>query len=279
MMKRFYPCLLGLVLAISLSILPALAQDLPALPDDETEAVTTDQVVPGTPEAPAEEFAPDELTSEETTPVDEFDAPEEAAPQEVIIPSLELKGVEVTQAVMFLFRASGVNNYVIDPAVTGSVTVSLRDVPFTQALRSILDMVGATFQKEDGIYRIVPASEVPGGGAEGNYTDIGAPKRLRVFQPRFLDAAEIAILFGGTASGMGSFGSLYGNNQGGGARNTGLNTGLGTNTNTNRNTGANTNTTTNRNTSGNTGTGTGTGSGGGGGRGGGGGGRRGGASG
>jgi hypothetical protein len=235
-MKRFYPCLIGLVLAISLSILPALAQDLPALPDDETEAVTTDQVVPGTPEAPAEEFAPDELTPDDATPMDEFDAPEEAAPQEVIIPQLELKGVDVTQAVMFLFKASGVSNYLIDPAVKGSVTVSLRDVPFTQALRSILDMVGATFQKEDGIYRIVPASEVPEGGTEGNYTDITAPKRLRVFQPRFLDAAEIAILFGGTTSRWSSFGSGgYGNNQGGGARNTGRNTGR--NTNTNRNTG------------------------------------------
>jgi len=268
-MKRFYPCLIGLVLAISLSIVPALAQDLPALPDDETEAVTTDQVVPGTPEAPAEEIAPDEFTPDDATPVDEFGAPEEAAPQEVIIPQLELKGVDVTQAVMFLFKASGVSNYLIDPAVTGSVTVSLRDVPFTQALRSILDMVGATFQKEDGIYRIVPASAVSEGGTEGNYTDITAPRRLRVFQPRFLDAAEIAILFGGTSSRLSSYGTGgYGYNQGGN-RNTGRNTGLGTNTNTNRNTGLNTN----RNINDNTGTGTWTGSGGGSGRGGGGGGR------
>ena len=69
------------------------------------------------------------------------------------IPNLELDQADVRDALRIIFRTVGAN-YSIDPLVQGTVTLSIRDVPFETALRNVLNQVGATYRVEAGIYVI-----------------------------------------------------------------------------------------------------------------------------
>ena len=75
-------------------------------------------------------------------------------PSNKIIPSLDLDQADVRDALKILFRNVGVS-YSISPEVQGTVTVSLKNVPFETALQNILKQVTATYRVEAGIYQII----------------------------------------------------------------------------------------------------------------------------
>ena len=73
-------------------------------------------------------------------------------------------------------------NLVIDPNVTGEITVSLTDVTLKDALESILSVYGAAYIPGDNIIRILPIDEIP-----------KVTERLvtETFQIKHIDAAEV----------------------------------------------------------------------------------------
>ncbi len=92
-------------------------------------------------------------------------------PRDKIIPSLELQDADVRDAIRMLFKTAGVP-YTLSDQVQGTVTVTLTNVPFETALRSILGQVEATYEVTGGIYNIIPKPVFdPGQGGGG--TDLG----------------------------------------------------------------------------------------------------------
>ena len=76
-----------------------------------------------------------------------------------IIPSLELNEADVREALKILFRSVNVS-YSIAPDVQGTITLSLKNVPFETALRNITNQVDATYRVEGGVYQIIRREEV-----------------------------------------------------------------------------------------------------------------------
>lgn len=231
-MKKLCIYLIGLALITGLLAFPAIAQDDVTSPDDWGPVPTT-------------------------TIADDMDESENLV-------TLDFRDADVGDVLRTLFKDSGAS-YALPPEVKGRVTVSLNDVQFSVALRTILDQVKATFRREGNVYSILLAADVPA-------DDVGSsafrtPQRLRVIEVRFSDAAELAYLFGGTGSGAygvyPEFESFdYGGTGSGGNRGTGNNR---NNNNNNINNNRNTNTSnTNRNSTNTTGGGFGSGMGGGG---------------
>lgn len=79
-------------------------------------------------------------------------------PRDTIIPSLELNEADIRDALKVLFRNVGVS-YTIAPEVQGTVTVSLKNVPFETALRNVLNQVQATYRVEAAVYNIIKREE------------------------------------------------------------------------------------------------------------------------
>jgi type II secretory pathway component GspD/PulD (secretin) len=81
--------------------------------------------------------------------------------------SVTMEHADVRFALKQIFSSVGYN-YVLDPAVKGTITTSLKEVPFRAALTSVLRNVeqgpALTFRVEEGIYNIVPAAAVEAGG-------------------------------------------------------------------------------------------------------------------
>ncbi|MCW5937827.1 MAG: hypothetical protein KIT11_11040 [Fimbriimonadaceae bacterium] len=146
-----------------------------------------------------------------------------------IVPVLELDQADVRDALKVIFRAVNAS-YSVRQDVQGTVTVSLRDVPFETALRNVLNQVQATYSIEGGVYVIFPrpTSTIDAGA---NESEITAPAeqtspvvKIRV---RNADPALITAILAGnadiltppeqsTASGLGSSGSGSGLGGGGG---------------------------------------------------------------
>jgi len=168
----------------------------------------------------------------------------EIAPSEEVI-SLTMKEVDIAEVLRVMFRSAGLN-FSMEPGVSGKVTVSLENVPFNAALRTVLEQVGATFVKEEGIYKISSEAVT----ATGGISSIGipqTPKRLRVVEVRFTAAAEMARIFGGREA-QSSY--IYGGLEGSGSssnRNTGTSR-TGTSPNISRSSGTTSRSTTTRNT-------------------------------
>jgi type IV pilus assembly protein PilQ len=70
--------------------------------------------------------------------------------------SLNLREADLADVLRSLAELSGLN-FVVYPEVRGTVTVSLRDVPWDQALDCILKVNGYGFVVEGRIVRIGPA--------------------------------------------------------------------------------------------------------------------------
>jgi uncharacterized protein len=115
-----------------------------------------------------------------------------------IIPSLELNQADVRDALRALFRNVGVS-YTIAPDVQGTVTVSLRNVPFETALRNILGQVDATYRIEGGVYQIIRrelvAPPTPGMGGVAPVAEGRVVRRIRI---RSADPAFIAQMLSGS---------------------------------------------------------------------------------
>lgn len=155
--------------------------------------------------------------------------------------SLDLKNTSIETALASLFQGTG-KNYVLAPGVTGTVTLSLRDVPFEQALQATVRSAGLTYKLEDNVYVIRP-KEPTNNNVSTNYRPpeptpvdtsragqaiaelLSAEIRIEKIQLNFIDAVDVATIFGGEAlfSRTGSqhygaiYGSPYGYGMGGGA--------------------------------------------------------------
>jgi hypothetical protein len=154
------------------------------------------------------------------------------------IPSLELNQADVRDALRALFRNVGVS-YSIAPDVQGTVTLSLRNVPFETALRNVLNQVEATYRIEAGIYQIIRRQTpvVDPTGSQLPLPDPGAGLVVRRLRIRSADPMFIAMMlsesqdytaspeistivkgsqFGGIGGGFGGGGGLGGGGLGGG---------------------------------------------------------------
>lgn len=117
-------------------------------------------------------------------------------PRDKIIDSLELDQADVREALKILFKEVNVN-FTVDSNVTGTVTVSLKKVPFETALRNILNQVSATYKVEAGIYVIrLRETQVDNAGSGGTETlnNVKRDKPPVRIQLRYADPALIAML-------------------------------------------------------------------------------------
>jgi type II secretory pathway component GspD/PulD (secretin) len=121
------------------------------------------------------------------------------------IASLEFEQTDVREALRALFKNVGVS-YTIAPEVQGTITVSLKNVPFETALQNITRQVDATYRIEGGVYQIVKREEPPVAGT--NQEQIGVTpsnKVRRRIKIRYADPQFIATLLG-PANGSQNFG-------------------------------------------------------------------------
>ena len=130
-------------------------------------------------------------------------APVKASAQDIggqIIPSLELDAADVREALKILFRSVNVS-YSIAPDVQGTITVSLKNVPFETALRNILNQVEATYRVEGGVYQIIKReinTPNPTGPETGAPPPVSNPvRRLKI---RSADPQFIMLMLSGTQS-------------------------------------------------------------------------------
>ncbi len=122
-------------------------------------------------------------------------------PANQIIPSLELEQADVREAIKILFRNLNVS-YSIAPEVQGTVTVSLRNVPFETALQNILKQVNATYRVEGGVYQIIARID-PGVTTGPEQLPGGTPAAkppIRRLKIRSADPMFIMMMLSGTQS-------------------------------------------------------------------------------
>ncbi|RYG25106.1 hypothetical protein EON82_08335, partial [bacterium] len=115
-----------------------------------------------------------------------------------MISSLEFEQTDVREALRALFKNVGVS-YTIAPEVQGTITVSLKNVPFETALQNITRQVDATYRIEGGVYQIVRREEAPtvtSGGDQGQLGTITTNRVRRRIKIRYADPQFIAILLG-----------------------------------------------------------------------------------
>ncbi len=125
--------------------------------------------------------------------------------------SISLDQADIRDALRALFRMVGLN-YVVNSDVVGTVTVSLNGVPFTTALRNLLNQVDATYRIEAGVYQIV-RKEVAATGGGTFQEQLPTTTATQQWRPIFLsgrdgvliaDPAYILALLGGN-DGTGQF--------------------------------------------------------------------------
>lgn len=75
--------------------------------------------------------------------------------------TLTLKDADIQDVLRVFSRVAPVE-IIVDPAVTGSVTVDLRDVPWDQALDLVLRVTGLGWTRNNGTIRVVPLGELSG---------------------------------------------------------------------------------------------------------------------
>jgi type IV pilus assembly protein PilQ len=126
---------------------PTATERSPWVADDsqlieQAEAVT---VLEG-PTSEAEGFAPTEVSSEEQQFTGE--------PITLTLKDADIKDVLKTFSVLTEM------NIVLDPSVSGSVTVELRDVPWDQALDLILKINGLDYVLENNVLRVAPIQKL-----------------------------------------------------------------------------------------------------------------------
>ncbi len=105
--------------------------------------------------------------------------------------------------VVRLVLEDGLNaNYVIDPAVTGTITIrTSRPIPaddVTSMLNSVLNLNGASLIQQDGLYKVLPSDQaITAGGRPGTRTSAVAGRAgagIQVAPIRHADAAQLAEL-------------------------------------------------------------------------------------
>jgi len=148
--------------------------------------------------------------------------------------TLTANQLEVREALRLLFAQTGFN-YTVESAVQGTVTMSVKDVPFETTLRLVVRQVGATYRVTGGVYEIVVIAPVEPPTAPGSNEADAPVKDDSVKVTRFpvyhADPWVIMMMMSGqqpsspewsTVQGIGGFGgSQGGNNQGNNGWNSG----------------------------------------------------------
>jgi type IV pilus assembly protein PilQ len=135
---------------------PAVTAEQPASPPAARSPFVADskQLIERAPAAQV--FNPETLTEEDFKPT-------EVSTQEVQFTgepiTLTLKDADIKD-VLRTFSALTQLNIVLDPGVSGSVTVELRDVPWDQALDLILRINGLDYVLENNVLRVAPISKL-----------------------------------------------------------------------------------------------------------------------
>ncbi|TET43987.1 type IV pilus secretin family protein [candidate division TA06 bacterium] len=104
--------------------------------------------------------------------------------------SMDLEGADLLTVLRALAEYSG-RNMVAGKGVKGTVTVSLRDVPWQQALKIILKATGYAYVEEGGIIRIATPSSL---GRERDEREKAAPLVDRVYKIEFAEVREISTV-------------------------------------------------------------------------------------
>jgi len=148
--------------------------------------------------------------------------------------NLDLKDTDVKVALEALFRNTG-KNYAVDSNVQGTISaLSIKDVSFDAALRSLVKSAGLVFRQDAGVYIISlkpdssqnmnlgPSAGMAAEVASVDPTTAEPEIRIEKISLNNVSASEIlAILQGGTNSGygmtnVGRYGGGYGSTMGGG---------------------------------------------------------------
>lgn len=116
--------------------------------------------------------------------------------------TLNVVDADIREVVRLILEDGLGANYVIDPAVTGTVTVrTSRPVPASDVvgmLNSILGLNGAALIQQGNLYKIVPADQaIAAGGAPATRSSIRAGRQgatIQVAPLRYADAVQLADL-------------------------------------------------------------------------------------
>ncbi len=144
--------------------------------------------------------------------------------------TLTLESASIADALKLLFRSTGYNYTLDESVVQGYVTVSLKDVTFETALRTILRAANPplTYRVDGGVYIISPKVETYESTPEPQVEEPSQPQvRTEKITLQHLDSLAIAQVLGGGAvslnqsgwtysgGGYGGFGGGYGGFGGG----------------------------------------------------------------
>ncbi|MDO8682536.1 MAG: secretin and TonB N-terminal domain-containing protein [Armatimonadota bacterium] len=137
--------------------------------------------------------------------------------------TLDFKSAPIDSVIAKLFEGTGLN-YALAPGATGTVTVTLRDVPFEQALQTALRSANLTYRLDDGVYVVGPQN-APVTKPSPTYISPSltptvevpsAEMRIEKIPLNFSDAFDIAEMLGselaisrGGAMTMSGSGSVY----------------------------------------------------------------------
>ncbi len=153
--------------------------------------------------------------------------------------SLDLRDAPIEDALRIIFRDTPYS-FTLEPGVSGRITLSLNDVPFSRALRAILDMNNPklTYRKEENVYVITTAAaqapvqpaEIEEPASEMTVYWLGPGGR---YELQYLDCRDVAAWFGGyevggtpqypiAMGGGGGTGGMGGGGLGGGFGSSGL---------------------------------------------------------
>jgi type II secretory pathway component HofQ len=158
---------------------------------------------------------------------------QDAAGSENMI-SLELRDTPVRTAIDSLFKGTG-KNYAIEPGVTGTIpNLSLKDVTFDQALKTLTKSAGLTYKKEGNVFLIGVKQQVEVQPPVPTAVDTSAveqpaemDRKVEKIALNYADAMDISGIFGGSnfqsrssslagGGGYGGGGSSYGGGMSGG---------------------------------------------------------------
>jgi hypothetical protein len=147
--------------------------------------------------------------------------------------NFELKDAPVRAAIDTLFKWAPNNvSYAIDQAVTGTISASLKDLTFDQALKTITRQAGLTYTKENGgtVYLIKVKKTIPDVVDPNPQVTSPEPetvtesdRKVEKIALNYADAQDIAVIFGGSsfssrsASLAGGAGNITGGMMGGGS--------------------------------------------------------------
>ena len=105
-------------------------------------------------------------------------ATREVVPKEPTV-SLHFKGVSIRNALLQVAKEANFN-LLGGTDITGKITISLADVPVSQALKAILEDSGYTYKREAGnILKIIPSATPP------KRIDVGKGFYIQVFSVNY----------------------------------------------------------------------------------------------